>query len=223
MKLSDLIDASAISLSKLSKSEIRQAYQIVKSAVRTRSKTFVKHGKETGIPKWLRGGLPSSVGAAPEDLALDLKKALGWLHGENSKYAGYLEMIENRRRKMQEAMPDMDFSTVDKLEKFGHFMEEIRDKYGDMAGYVSTQAQDFYNEYVDKIGGNSVEAGALYGEAMRLNVDPRQFVKNFEFWMQNLEELKEIDPINQRKGSRALKASDYAQKIERKRQRRGRR
>ena len=134
MKLSDLIDASAISLSKLSKSEIREAYQIVKSAVRTRSKTFIKHGKETGIPKWLRGGLPSSVGAAPEDLALDLKKALGWLHGENSKYAGYLEMIENRRRKMQEAMPDMDFSTVDKLEKFGHFMEEIRDKYGDMAG-----------------------------------------------------------------------------------------
>ena len=58
---------------------------------------------------------------------------------------------------------------------------------------------------------------------MRLNVNPRQFVKNFEFWMQNLEELKEIDPINQRKGSRALKASDYAQKIERQRQRRGRR
>ncbi len=205
MKLSDLIDSSSLAMSRLTPSEIREAYQIVKGAVKSRNKTFAKHGLGDAVPERLRSGLPSSVGAAPEDLLQDIRSAVAWMRGRGSTYGGYQAITEERRQKMQDALPDMDFSTNEKLADFGKFMNEMRDRYGDQFKDISSTAAD------------------LYREALRLNVDPRQFMKNYDFWADHVEDLEKTDPIRQRAGSRALKASDYAQKIERQRQRRGRR
>lgn len=188
MKLKSLIEQSAREWSAMSGSELRKAYQQVKHAMAERAKTFAKYGQEGRV-------LPSSRGLSEYDLRTKLKSASAYMRGRRSTYGGWKQSEADQLHKMQEAMPDMGFETPDDLRKFGDFMNEMDDRFGNI-------------KY------DSMDAKKLYKEAQRLNVDPKKFMRNFEYWMDHVDDLAQQQPIKQREGSRALKPSDYARKIE---------
>ena len=188
MKLKSLITQSAREWSSMSGSQLRKAYQQVKHAMKERAKTFEKHGLEGRV-------LPSSRGLSETELRNELKTASAYLRGRRSTYAGHQQSAIEHLHRMQEAMPEMGFETVEDVQKFGAFMNEMDERY---------KAIQF----------PSMSAKKLYQEAQRLNVDPRKFMRNFVYWQDHINDLEKLDPIRQREGSRALKPSDYARKIE---------
>ena len=188
MKLQDLVEQSAREWSAMSGSQLRKAYQQVKHAMKERAKTFARHGQEGRI-------LPSSRGMSETELRTKLKSASAYLRGRRSSYQGWKQSESEQLQRMQEAMPDMGFETPDDLRKFGEFMNDMDDRFGNI-------------KY------DSMDAKKLYKEAQRLNVDPKKFMRNFDYWMDHVDDLAKQQPIRQREGSRALKPSDYARKIE---------
>lgn len=188
MKLKNLIQQSAREWSAMSGSELRKAYQQVKHAMSERAKTFAKHGQEGRT-------LPSSRGLSESELRTKLKSASAYMRGRRSTYSGAQQSALDKLHQMQAAMPEMGFKTVEDVAKFGDFMNEMEERY---------KAIQF----------PSMSAKKLYQEAQRLNVDPRKFMRNFDYWQDHINDLEKLDPIRQREGSRALKPSDYARKIE---------
>ncbi len=194
MKISQLIERSARDWNQLSSKELRQSYQQVKHVLAERAKTFAKHGAEGRT-------LPSSRGLSDADIRTALKEASAYMRGKVSTYKGYAAYQNQRLKAMQDAMPEMGFKTREDVAKFGKFMDEMDDRYGNI-------------KY------DSHDAKKLYQQAQRLNVDPNKFMKNFDYWMDHVEDLEDLKPIKQRAGSRALKPSDYARKIKNKKKER---
>ena len=195
MKFSKLKELSAYEVGKLSGKEIRESYQNVKKVINSRVRTFESHDAGRAIPASLRGGLESSRGRTEEDLLQDIREALRWSRRESgSSYRAYERVQENRRQKMQEALPDIDLSSTDKLKEFGNFMNDVSDRYGEMAKIVSSQAR------------------ALYAEAQRLNINKNALLKNMDYWMDHINDLEKSDPIRTR-SERQLQPSEYARKL----------
>ena len=187
MKLKSLIELNAREFSALTGSELRKSYQQMKTAMTHRAQTFAKHGLEGRR-------MPSSRGLSESELRSEMRKAAAYMRGKRSSYSGYQQIESERLQRMQEAMPDMGFETEADLRKFGKFMNDMSDRFG-------------------SIKYDSNDARKLYKQAQRLNVDPDKFMRNYEYWMDHIEDLEKATPIKQREGSRALKPSDYARQI----------
>lgn len=195
LKLQDLMDLSAHELKRLDQTDLREAYQNIRKIVNSRVSTFSKHGIESAVPAELRSGLGSSRGRENKELIEDIKEALTWMReNPRSTYRGYRRAKENFREKMQESMPDLDLSTEEKLDRYGYFMGEMQDRWGDLWKYVSTQTRD------------------LYREAVRLNMNPEALMRNFDYWSDHIEDLQQADPIKTVR-ERPLKPSEYARKL----------
>lgn len=198
MKLSELLNMSARQLNELSDTELRKAYQQTKYTLKSRAMTFEKHGihvAEEAYGRQSSAMLPSSKGMDVEEQRRRLKTSLAYMRGRRSTYKGFKESEEERRRNLQESMPDLDLSTDEKAKKYGRFMGDMQTRWGEMWKYVSNNARD------------------IYREAMRLNADPKMFMKNYDFWADHIQDLEEAQPIRQRSGSRALRPADYARKL----------
>lgn len=194
MKFSKLKEMSAYEVGKLSGKNLREAYQNVKNVINSRIRTFEAHDAGSAIPASLRGGLESSRGRSEESLLQDIRDALRWSRGSGSSYRTYERVQESRRKKMQEALPDIDLSSTDKLKEFGNFMNEVSERYGEMAKIVSSQAR------------------ALYAEAQRLNINKNALLKNMDYWLDHIDDLEKTDPIRTR-SERQLQPSEYARKL----------
>lgn len=194
MKFSRLKELSAYEVGKLSGKQLREAYQNVKKVINSRVKTFEAHDAGSAIPASLRGGLESSRRRSEESLLQDIREALRWSRGSGSSYRTYVRVQESRRKKMQEALPDIDLSSTAKLKEFGNFMNEASDRYGEMAKIVSSQAR------------------ALYAEAQRLNINTNALLKNMDYWLDHIDDLEKSDPIRTR-SERQLQPSEYARKL----------
>lgn len=194
VKMSDLMKMTARELGALSDSEVRKAYQNVRRTARSRAQTFERHG--AAVPGLLASLTGSSKGVDVGELRHRVKNAAyqyRWGRAAVS-YAAYEEQQEEFRNRMQESMPDLDLSTPEKMDAYGKFMGEMQARYGEMWHAVSNQARD------------------IYREAVRLNVDPRAFMRNYDYWADHIAELERTDPIHTR-SERKLQPSDYARKL----------
>ena len=194
MKFSKLKELSAYEVGKLSGKELRESYQNVKKVINSRIRTFESHDAGRAIPASLRGGLESSRGRTEEDLLQDIREALRWSRGSGESYAKYARREETKRKKIQEALPDIDLSSADKLREFGKFMNDVSERYGEMSKIISDLAR------------------ALYAEAQRLNINKNALLKNMDYWMDHIEDLEKSDPIRTR-SERQLQPSEYARKL----------
>lgn len=194
MKFSELKSLSAAELNKLGSSELRESYQTVRKIVGSRVRTFAKHGEEDAIPAHLRSGLSSAKGRTDEEILQSMKEALAWTRGKRSTFRSFMESEEDRRRKLQEAMPDLDLSDRKKMKDFTNFMNDVASRYKEMNKSISGIVK------------------ALYSEAERLNINKKALLKNLEYWIEHVEDLEKSDPIRTRK-SRELQPSEYARKL----------
>lgn len=190
MKFSELKDLSAYEVGKLSGKQLREAYQTVKRSVNAKVQTFKKNDSERAIPKALRKGLESSRGRSEEELLQDIRNALRWSRGSGESYAKYARLEEAKRKKIQERIPEIDLSTKQKLERYGDFINDMMDRYGESNQYVSSQARK------------------LFAQSKRLNINPESFIRNAAYWIDHAEEIEKADPIG--KGGRKIHPAEYA-------------
>ena len=196
IKIGELKEMTARELSGLSRAGIREAYQTLRKIANSRIRTFEKHGAADAVPAALRGGLGSSKGRPDADLIQDMRGMLAWMRGKRSTYKGYEETQEHFREAMQDAMPDLDLSDKDKFDAYGRFMGEMQERYKEMWHDISNIVRDVYNDLT------------------RLNEDPRQFMKNYDYWADEVERInreKKEQHIGGRR--RSSKMSTYMRKL----------
>ena len=212
MKLKSLLDKSAREWESMSAPELRKSYQQMKHAMKERAKTFSKYGEEGRV-------LPSSRGMSEKDMRKQIKEAARHLRSDVSTYKGWKSDAEQKLKDMQEALPELNLKTINDLRQYGNFMNEMKRKY-EIIKYDSDEAKKIYQQSMRKRWNPYDVASTIIEEADRLHVDPSKFMRNYEYWAENIQYLKDVSPIKQRPGSRALKPSDYARKLERERKKR---
>lgn len=191
-KLTSLLEMSGPDLSGLSGSELRSAYKSAAAAIRGRSKAFKAAGKDTALPKRYRAGVPTLPSFENEaQIRKALGSALAYLRGSVSTLKGYEEVISKRAQEVGSKL-GLDFKSNADFYQFGKFMDEMSTRLRSMW----KPASDFV---VD-----------LYKQSQRLNLNPMQLMKNYEYWRDHLEDLEQMDPIQGR--SRDLRPSDYIKK-----------
>lgn len=197
-KLGELMNMTARELSQLSRAELRSSYQNVRKIVNSRIKTFEAHGMENALPVKIRGGLSSARGKSDEAVKREIMESMAWMRGRSSTYKGYRAARESFREKMQASMPDLDLSSEEKLDDYGEFMGEMAERYKAMWEGISAMVRDLYRDLTE------------------LNEDPREFMKNYDYWKE------QVDAVNAAKNAarsggrrRSNKFSTYMRQLKR--------
>lgn len=190
--LSKLMESTATDLKNISGSALRDAYKSVAASLRGRIAGFKAHDRLTGVPQRWRSGVPSvSSFDSESEMRSVMRSGLAYLRGSASTYAGYEEAVNERRQAMEQAL-GREFDSQEEFDAYGEFMGEMQTRLGSMF----KPASDFIAD--------------LWDESKRLNLDPNQLMKNYEYWRDHLDDLKDMSPIEGR--NRALRPSDYIKK-----------
>ena len=189
LTIKQIANMSQYELSKMSKKELRSAYSQLRSAVKKRQATFKKHNAEYAVPKTVREAkAPSKMNM--KELRSAISAAGNFYLSDKGTYTKWKKKQKERKKKLEDnlGIPLTD----DQMDSFGEFMSEARYRSGD--NYVSAQAAE------------------LYAAATEKNMDPDQFLRNYDYWTQekNLEALKQADEITR---SRKVYPSDYIKKL----------
>lgn len=204
-RLKSLLSSSFDDIKNLSGSALRTAYKSAAASIRGRRRAFEKAGKLSALPERYREGVPSVSSfdsmfnqndpKRTEKIEKAMREALGenlgYIRGEVSTLSGY-ERVIDARAKAVGAKLGIDFKSNADFNRFGEFMGEMQTRLKSMW----KPASDFV---VD-----------LYKQAQRLNLNPMQLMKNYEYWRDHLEDLENLDPIEGR--NRELRPSDYIKK-----------
>ena len=185
---------------------LKSTYVSMRKAVASRVKSFERAGHASTIPADIRAGLPTMGSfireGAPADEALDRSALIGmitrvgsWTRGKQSTLKGYNKWKEHFRGAMQEALPDLDLSTPEKLDAYGEFMGAMQDRYGDMWHSISNQARDIYRDLTV------------------LNEDPYQFMANYDYWADYVADVNASRKATGKRGRLSTKFSTYLNKL----------
>ena len=183
VKMSDLMKMTARELDALSDSEIRQAYQNVKRTAQSRVQTFLKHGE-------IAPGLLVSLTGSAKDLTTDQMrqkvKTAAYKYRDvkqDVSYGAWRAKREEFREKMQKALPELDLSSQEALDRFGYFMGDMQARDKLMWSAISEFVKD------------------MYEDAMELGEDPRRLMDNYDAWKERIEaEDREARAAGLRKG-----------------------
>lgn len=199
MKIQQLLNAAGINtLRKLNKADLKKTYRQISKALKGRTKTFRKHGRVEAVPERFRDGLENPADMSRNEMLAGISDALAYMRGQVSTFKGWSEVQKSRMDAYNKTMADSGqplFETQGDFDDYGRFMGDMQERFGDLWHYNSDQAKE------------------MYTQARRLNLDPKQLTKNFDFWADHLEELAEADPITWHRAGRQVYASDYARKL----------
>lgn len=186
-------------LMQLSEAQIKSTYTSLRKSVSSRLKTFEKAGLGSIVPKKIQGGMKPIAGREAESLVNELSEFMGWVRGGRSTVKGFRKIQQSAYAKMKESMPDIDLSTREKMNDFGYFMGEMQERYGEMWKYISNAARDIYRDLT------------------AINQDPRQFMRNYDFWKEKAEEENKAKNAARALGRRrSTKLSTYVNQLKRK-------
>ena len=189
MAIKDLLAMSASQLSALEGAELRRAFKSVSASLRMRRQAFARHDKLSGMPEKYRGGIRKAGSFDTEAEMRDyMKTGLAYMKGRVSTFSGYQESISEKRKAI-EAKRGKPFKSNEEFERWGDFLAEMQERNKMSWHSISDVVQS-----------------ELWDESERLNIDPMQLMKNFEYWSEHLEDLKKAKPL---KRGRELRASDY--------------
>lgn len=188
-KLAALIQAPGSFIRSLSGEELRAAYKSASTALRGRRSKFERSGALEAFSTRYQKGVPSISSFESEGrMRQELSFALTYLGARESTYSGY-QKAQQKRRASYEKTTGRKFGSMSEFNKFGNFMGEMQTRLRSMFGPASDFIVDLYNQ------------------AERLDLNPEALMRNFEYWRDHLDDLKEMDPIEGRKNS--LTPSDY--------------
>lgn len=185
MKLKQIAAMSLSDLRGLSSSDLKLAYKRTREAAIARQKTFESKGLSSGLPKIMRGDIPT---AGSFNTAAELRHALKDLSAavvdQGSYYSGYRserrEQLEKYNQSRFARATGLKFNSEEEFRDYGQFMGEMQERAGQQWAVGSDDAAD------------------IYKEAKRLGVDPRQFMKNFEYWREHIKDLQGAERLNRK-------------------------
>lgn len=187
--LQSLIDMNTRQLNALTGKELRSAYKASAASLRGRLKGFKEAGELEAVPAKYRNVPKIGSFETEAEMRQALKDQLAYIQGEVSYIKGYERVMSNRAKNVGEKL-GIRFKSKADYDKFGKFMGDMQTRLGSMWKITSDFAVD------------------LYKQSQRLNLDPTQLMKNFEYWRDHLEDLEEVNPIE----GRHVTPSDYIKK-----------
>lgn len=193
--LSILIAAPGSVIKNLSGAELRTAYKSAAAALRGRRGKFERSGELSAFNPRYRSGVPGLASFENEgQMRQELSFALTYLGARESTYTGY-KKAQQKRMRSYEKTSGRKFKSLEEFNKYGQFLGEMQTRLKSMYGAQS----DFI-----------ALPGGLYDQAVRLNINPEALMKNYEYWRDHLDDLRQMDPIEGRK--KKLTPSDYIKK-----------
>ena len=200
MKAKEILGMSPYEVIKTARGSLTEAKQIfraLKNSLDSRIRTFAKHGALDAVPDRILniGGVK---GKTETEIIQNIRDLNNFMRDpEKGTYADWSEEMERRKEHMEDVIGnDFEFDDDDEYEDYLQFMGEMQDRYG---------GGEMWKEV-------SKDAAKLYGEAKRLNMDPSQFFRNYDYWTRHIKDLSSADPIQSRTG-RKIYPSDYARKL----------
>lgn len=191
MKLSEIIGMSARQIRTLG-SEIKQKlYTNLRRSVTQRGKAFERKGLKQKAPKSVMN-LPSFKNASEKQINEALSMAETYLTGNIYTAAGFEEYISESKQMWGERLGYGRPLTKAEYDRFGRYMGDMQERTGANWQHVSSQAAQ------------------LFAEALRLNLNPDQFKRNFDYWSDHVDKLKNARPIDRPSG---VKPSDYIRQL----------
>lgn len=200
MKAKEILGMSpyeVIKTARGSMTEAKQIFRALKNSLDSRIRTFAKHGALDAVPDRILniGGVK---GKTESEIIQNIRDLNNFMRDpEKGTYKDWSEEMERRKEHMEDVIGnDFEFDDDDEYEDYLQFMGEMQDRYG---------GGEMWKEV-------SKDAAKLYGEAKRLNMDPSQFFRNYDYWTSHIKDLASADPIRSRSG-RKIYPSDYARKL----------
>ena len=86
---------------------------------------------------------------------------------------------------------DFEFESLEEYQDYKRFLGAMAERVGENWKYVSGEGME------------------LYAEAKRLNLNPSQFLRNANYWIEHVEELTEAKPLSRK----TIRPSDYARQL----------
>lgn len=200
MKAKEILGMSpyeVIKTARGSMTEAKQIFRALKNSLDSRIRTFAKHGALDAVPDRILniGGVK---GKTETEIIQNIRDLNNFMRDpEKGTYADWSDEMERRKKHMEDIIGNgFEFDDDDEYEDYLRFMGEMQDRYG---------GGEMWKEV-------SKEAAKLYGEAKRLNMDPSQFFRNYDYWRKHVKDLASADHIQSRTG-RKIFPSDYARKL----------
>ena len=180
MKLKNIQSMSRAQIDELSREDLSSTWSYMRRILKSRFKTFAKHGLENAIPKRFRGGVPTvrQLGSE-ENLASEIARAVGYTAGAASTAAGYEEAMQERYQDLEDRLGVP--MNAKQFAQYKSFMDEMSARMKETWKHVSAEAEE------------------MYIQSRRLGIGIDQFKKNFDYWAEHIQELSKAKPKKGRK------------------------
>ncbi len=188
MKVKDIIELSMPEIMELSDAELRAAYTNLRRSAAARARGFEQAGLPVNIPARLQYSVPARYLSREqlENMVAQGKSAVAPIYS----VSGYRRYQEQQKDELKSRF-GMSNLTDEQFRKYGEFMGAMQKRMKGSWDYVSA------------------EAYKMASEALRLNLDPKQFMRNFAYWSDHLEDLERAQPLERKN----LKPSDYIKQL----------
>ena len=177
-----------------SSAEQREMWGYMRRVLKSRFKTFEKHGLGEAIPRRFRDGVATVRQLEKEGaLAREISRALGYLEGKTSTARGYMETPREGTSNLEKAIGHP--LSPKEYADYKSFMDEMATRLKETWKHVSDEALE------------------MIEQSRRLGIGIEQFKKNFDYWVENIQKLQDVDQIMTKAG-RPAKASTYIRRLE---------
>lgn len=178
-------------ISALSSSIKEKLYTNLRRSVTQRGRAFERAGFRQHAPKAVTN-LPPVRGASDRQINEALSQAENYLSERIYTASGFGEYMREQQESWGDRLGLGRPLTKAEHDRFGKFMGDMQQRIGDKWSMVSSQAAQ------------------LFAEALRLNLNPDQFKRNFDYWSAHVDKLQNARPIDRPSG---VKPSDYIRQL----------
>ncbi len=205
-KAKDLLTKSTYEVVKAARAgESRDIFRALKNSLDSRIRTYTKAGAKDKLPKAIKN-ITGVRGKSEEAIIKDIRSMMTFMSDtERGTYKQYRKTIDERKSAMEDYINRMREREMDVDEEFSFEDDEDYSAFGNFMGDM--QSRYGSGEMWKEVSG---ESAALFAEGKRLGLDPNQFLRNYDYWVDHLKDLESADPIQT---GRKLYPSDYARKL----------
>lgn len=173
MKIKELMNATQRELNQLSEADLRSAFSNAKRSYSARAKSFEKLGVKQTVPQKFMNAIQKETSELSRNELLNaVLAARGNLSSSLATARGKLAFEQSRKNALKERLGLSEMSDS-QFDRFGKFMGEMQQRYKETWKQVS------------------FAAWKIATEAVQRNLDPDQFIDNFEYWSDHLEDLED--------------------------------
>ena len=187
-----VINTPLYDLNKMTTAELREYQSILNKEYKKRLKEFKRGKIDDAIPDVVK---KSKVGKNKAGMKKFIAELSAWMRGKHSTAKGWRKMNRERRKSLEDFL-GQEFNSAREYEDMVRFLGDIQQRAGN-----NIPPSDVVIE--------------LYEQSKRLNINIDMVKENYEYWMDNVEELMKtnLSPKELRAMKKAKDVDDVAKII----------